>query len=145
MNQVQISLLFGMILFSANRVTEAWKYMEISLMKNSHLGNRRYSALALEYMGYGCLRRGDYFNAYGAYEAAAENYLGTVHEESQADSTICKDNMTKSKEKQRNPDLNVGFEEPRIGRPFFIPLKTFPGDVLFVSSLIRNLYLPVRV
>lgn len=50
-----------MVLFSANKDTEA--------MKHSHLGNRY-------------PRRGDYFDAYGAYEAAVENYLGTVDEES---------------------------------------------------------------
>ena len=109
-----------MILLSANRDTEAFEYLEISLMKNSHLGNRRYNAIAWEYMGYGYLRRGDYLNAYDAYEAAAGNYL--VSEESLADATTCKDNMTKIKDKQRNPGLNVGFESPRIGRPFFVPL-----------------------
>ena len=124
--QAQISLVFGMILFSANRDMEAWKYIEISLMKNSHLGNRLDSATALEYMGYGYLRRGDYVNAYGAYEAAAENYLGTVDEE--ADSTTCKDNMAKIKDKQRNPNLNVGFERPRSDKDwsslFYLPVKT---------------------
>ena len=111
MNQAQTSLVFGMILFSANRDTEAWKYMEISLMKNSHLGNRRNSAIVLEYMGYGYLRRGDYVNAYGAYEAAVENYRSTVDGEPYG--TTCTDNMAKIKDKQRNPDLNVGFERPR--------------------------------
>ena len=115
-DQAQTSLVFGMILFSANRDAEAWKYMEISLMKNSHLGNRRDSATALEYMGYGYLRRGDYINAYGAYEAAAENYRGTVDEE--PDGTTCKGNMLKIKDKQRNPDLNVGFERPRTDSDF---------------------------
>jgi len=110
-NQAQISLVFGMILFSANRDREAQKYMEISFMKNSHLGNRRDSATALEYMGYGYLRRGDYVNAYGAYEAAAELYIGTVDEES--DGTTCKETMVKIKEKQKNPDSNIGFERPR--------------------------------
>ena len=119
-DQAQTSLVFGMILFSANRDTEAWKYVEISLMKNSHLGNRRDSATALEYMGYGYLRRGDYVNAYGAYEAAAESYRGTVDEQ---DGTMCRDNMAKIKDKQENPDLNIGFERPRTDNhyphPFF--------------------------
>ena len=100
-----------MILFSANRDTEAWKYMEISLSKYLELGNRREIARTLEYMGYGYLRRGDYFNAYNAYEAAAENYLGTVDEE--PDGTTCKDNMAKIKDMQKNPDLNVGFTRSR--------------------------------
>ena len=105
------SFLLGVILFSANRDIEAWKYMEISLSKNLELGNRRDSAMALEYMGYGYLRRGDYLNAYGAYKAAAESYHGTVDEE--PDGTTCKDNMAKIKEVQKNPDLNVGFKRPR--------------------------------
>ena len=110
-DQAQISLVLGMILFSANRDTEAWKYMEISLTKNLELGNRLDSARTLEYMGYGHLRRGDYLNAYDAYKAAAESYLGTVDEE--PCSTKCKSNMAKIKDMQRNPDLNVGFERPR--------------------------------
>ena len=76
--QSHTSFIFGSILFSANKDMEAWKYMEISLTKYLELGNRRDSAATLEYMGYGYLRRRDYLNAYGAYEAAAEYYLGTV-------------------------------------------------------------------
>ena len=110
-NQARISFLLGRILFSANRDTEAWKYVEISLTKNMELGNRLSSARTLEYMGYGYLRRGDYFNAYSAYEAAAKSYLGTVDEEPYC--TKCKDNMAKIKDMQKNPDLNVGFQRPR--------------------------------
>ena len=110
-NQSRISLFLVTILFSVNRDTEAWKYMEISLTKNLELGNRGDSAMALEYMGYGYLRRGDYVNAYSSYEAAAESYLGTVYEE--PDGTTCKANMAKIKDMQRNPDLNVGFQRPR--------------------------------
>ena len=106
-----ISLLLGIILFGANKDSEAWEYMEISLTKNLELGNRRDSASTLEYMGYGYLRRGDFLNAYGAYKAAAESYLGTVDEEPGC--TTCKDNMAKIKDMQKNPDLNVGFERPR--------------------------------
>ena len=64
-----------------------------------------------DYMGYGYLRRGDYLDAYGAYEAAAESYLGTVDEE--PDGTTCKDNLAKIKDMLKNPDLNIGFERPR--------------------------------
>ena len=63
-NQAQISFVLGMILFTVNRDAEAWKYM--SLTTNLELGNRVYSVITLEYMGYGYLRRGDYLNAYGA-------------------------------------------------------------------------------
>ena len=129
-DQARISLSFGIILFSANKDMEAWEYLEISLIKNSLLGNRRDSATTLEYMGYGYLRRADYDNAYGAYEVAAENYLGTDDEE--PDGTTCKDNMAKIRDKQRNPDLNVGFERPRTDNDwpslFYPTVKTFPGD-----------------
>ena len=110
-DQALISSLLGTILFSANRDTEAWKYLENSLTKYLELGNRLNSARTFEYMGYGYLRRGDYLNAYGAYKAAAESYLGTVNEK--PDGTKCKDNMTKIKEMQKNPSLNVGFKRPR--------------------------------
>jgi len=109
--QAETSFIFGAILFSANRDTEAREYMEISLTKFLELGNRVHSAATLEYMGYGYLRRRDYLNAYGAYEAAAESYLGTVSEE--PDYPRCKDNMAKIKDMQKNPELNVGFERPR--------------------------------
>ena len=61
-------------------------------------------------MGYGYLRRGDYLNAYSAYKAAAESFLGTVLEERGC--RTCKENMAKIKDMQRNPDLNVGFQRP---------------------------------
>ena len=127
-DQAQTSFLFGVILLSANRDTEAWKYMEISLMKSSHLGSRPDSANVLEYMGYVYLRRGDYLNAYGAYEAAAENYRGTVHEE--PDGTTCKDNMAKIKDKQRNPELNVGFKRPRMDNDY---------STLFYPTAVQNI------
>ena len=60
-NQAQDSFLLGTILFSANRDTEASKY--ISLTNNLELGNRLDSVRTLEYMGYAYLRRGDYLNA----------------------------------------------------------------------------------
>ena len=105
-------MLFRSILFSANRDTEASKYIEISLTNYLEIGDRRDSAGMLEYMGYGYLRKGDYLNVYGAYKAAAESYLGTVDEE--PDGTTCsKDNMAKIKDMQKNPDLNVGFKRPR--------------------------------
>ena len=109
--RARISFLLGIILFSANRDTEAWKYMETSLTNNLELGNRHESAFTLEYMGYGYLRRGDYLNAYGAYEAAAESYLGTINEH--PDGTRCKDNMAKIKDVQKSPNLNIGFDRPR--------------------------------
>ena len=64
----------------------------------------------MPYLGYGYLRKGDYLNAYSAYEATAESYLGTVGEEPRY--TKCKDNMAKVKDMQKNPDLNIGFERP---------------------------------
>jgi tetratricopeptide (TPR) repeat protein len=104
--QAMIYMDSGVIHFSANRDTEAWNYTELALMNASHVGNRLYIARALESMGYGYLRRGDYENAYGAYEAAAEKYRGTVETYVE---TRCKDNMARIKWKQRNPDAQVGF------------------------------------
>ena len=104
--QEYISMEFGKILFSANRDTEAWKYIEIALNKASAIGNRHDIAKALEYMGYGYLRGGDYKNAYGAYEAAAEKYPGTV---SISGEERCKENMAKIQQKQANTDAVIGF------------------------------------
>jgi tetratricopeptide (TPR) repeat protein len=101
-----ISLESGLIHFSANRDTEAWKLTEIALMQASQYGDRLTVARALDLMGHGYLRRGDYDNAYGAYEAAAEKYRGTVNADRES---VCKDNMARIKMKQRNPDAEVGF------------------------------------
>ena len=110
--QARISLDFGRFLFSADRDAEAWKYIEISLMKASFVGNRLTVAQALEYMGYGYLRRGDYQNAYSAYEAAAENYIGTVDAHSGVGE--CKDNMARIKQKQENTETVIGFYRPSV-------------------------------
>ena len=109
--QADISLDIGRILFNADRDTEAWEYLELSLMKASYVGNRFRVAQTLEYMGYGYLRRGDYQNAYGAYEAAAEQYLGTVDADIME---LCKDNMARIEQKQGNPNAVVGFYRPDL-------------------------------
>ena len=105
--QAAISLGFGIILFSANRDAEASEYIEIALMKASSIGQRYVVACALEYMGYGYLRRADYQNAYGAYEAATEKYLGTVY--ATTGGGRCKDNMARIKQKQENTNRVIGF------------------------------------
>ncbi|KIM42757.1 hypothetical protein M413DRAFT_26755 [Hebeloma cylindrosporum] len=110
--QAQISLDFGKNLFASNQDPEAWRYIEISLMKASYIGNRLYVARALEYMGYGYLRRGDYQNAYGAYDAAGEKYLGTVDA---YDAKICKNTMDMIRQKQGNPDTVVDIYRPSYG------------------------------
>jgi len=119
--QAAISLHFGRILFSANRDAEAWKYIEISLMKASYIGHRLIVAHALEYMAYGYRRRGDYQNAYGAYEAAGEKYIGTV--QSHATRT-CKENMARIKQQQENTDKVIGFlgHGLDVDRTLFYPL-----------------------
>jgi tetratricopeptide (TPR) repeat protein len=111
---------FGKVLFSANKDAEAWKQIEIALMKASYTGDRFTIARALEYMGYGYLRRGDYQNAYGAYEAAAERYLGTVDARVVE---LCKDNMARIERKQGNPDTVIGFYRPPldIDKTLFYP------------------------
>ena len=107
--QMMISLTLARILFKTNQDTKAWKYIEISLINASYIGQRYQVARALEYMGYGYLRRGDYQNAYGAYEAAAEEYLGTVDAPV---AKVCKDNMARVERKQVYPDTIVGFYRP---------------------------------
>jgi tetratricopeptide (TPR) repeat protein len=104
--QAVISLDFGMMLYNANKDTQAWKHIDIALMKASYGGARVAIARSLEYMGYGYLRRGDYQNAYVAYEAAAEKYIGANIDR---DAKTCKENMTRIKQKQGNPDAVVGF------------------------------------
>ena len=118
--QAEISLDFGKLLFSANQDTEAWKHIELALMKASYTGNQFLAAQALEYMGYGYLRRGDYQNAYGAYEAAADKYLGTVY---RYVTERCDNNMARITQKEENPDTVVGFYRPAldVDQTFFYP------------------------
>ena len=118
--QAEVSIDFARILFSTNRDTEAWGYLEISLMKSSYIGNRLYVAHALEYMGYGYIRRDDYQNAYGAYEAAVEKYVGIVN----ADFTVmCKENIARIKRKEENTDTVIGFYRPGtdVDKTLFYP------------------------
>ena len=119
--QITISLDHGRILFSTNRDTEAWKYIETALTNASYFGDRIQVARVLDYMGYGYLRRGDYQNAYGAYESATEKYLGTVDTRAVK---RCKDNMAKIELKQGNPDTVIGFHRPLLDIDrtlFYIP------------------------
>ena len=118
--QALVSLAFGMVLFNTDKDAEAWKQIEIALMKASYTGDQLIIARALGYMSYGYLRRGDYQNAYGACEAAAERYLGTVDA---AIVEFCKDNMARIKWKQGNPDTVVGFYRPHsdVDRTLFYP------------------------
>ena len=133
--QADISLDLTKILFSANRDAEAWEYVKISLMKASYIGDRFTVARALEYMGYGYLRRGDYQNAYGAYEAAAEKYLGTV----EADiAEVCEENMAKIKQVQENADMVVGFYRHHLDTDFetllYPPIQASASELPISSS-----------
>ena len=110
--QADISLDLSKTLFSADRDAQGWEYLELSLMKASYIGNRLVVAQALEYMGYGYLRRGDYHNAYGAYEAAAEKYMGTIH--TNISGERCKDNMARIKVKEENTDTVIGFHRHSV-------------------------------
>ena len=104
----QISLDLGMVLFSINRDTEAWEHIEIALKNASFTGDRFIVAQALEYKGYGYLRRGDYQNAHGSYEDAVEKYLGTTHTTAYG-SKRCEKNMARIKQKEENPNADIGF------------------------------------
>ena len=118
--QMCISLDFGIILFSTNQDAKAWQHIEIALKNASYFGDRQLVARALEYMGYGYLRRGDYPNAYGAYEAAAENFHGTVEAEA---ATRCKNSMAMIERKQGNLNSVIGFYRPplEIDNSLFYP------------------------
>ena len=121
--QISISLNLGGALFNTNQDTKAWKYIEIALINASYIGDRTHVARALDYMGYGYLRRGDYQNAYGAYEAAADKYLGTVDA---CFAEWCKTNMARIKRKQGNPDTVIGFHMPslEISKLLFYPPRS---------------------
>jgi tetratricopeptide (TPR) repeat protein len=129
--QTNISYDLSRTLFGTNQDTKAWKYLEISLMNASYIGDRLHVARALDYMGYGYLRRGDYQNAYGAYEAAAEKYLGTIDAD---DSEVCKNNMARIKEKQGNPDTVVGFYRPTLDIDIDIDETLFYPPVQALAS-----------
>jgi tetratricopeptide (TPR) repeat protein len=119
--QATMSLTLCKVLFSADKDTEGWNHIKIALTKASYTGDQLAIARAWEYMGYAYLRRGDYQNAYGAYEAAAGRYPGTV------DAVIaggrCEDIMAGIKQKQGNSDMAVGFRRPGldIDRTLFYP------------------------
>ena len=126
-SQMVISFTFGKILFNTDQDTKAWKYIEISLINASYIGARYEVAKALEYMGYGYLRRGDYQNAYGAYEAAAgnEKYLGTLGTHV---AKACKNNMAKIGRKQGNPEAVIAFNRPSTDTDetlFYPPVQAF--------------------
>ena len=132
--QLNTPLTFGRILFNTNQDTEAWKYIEISLTNASYIGNSYQAARALEYMGYGYLRRGDYRNAYGAYEAAVERYLGPMYTGSV---NRCKDSMTGIERMQTNPDAVVDFYRPAAENDntlFYPPLQAFASERPFSHS-----------
>jgi hypothetical protein len=127
--QISISFDLSRILFSTNQDTQAWKYIEISLTNASYIGDRLQIARALVHMGYGYLRRGDYQNAYGAYEAAAEKFLGTVDTRS---AEVCKNNMARIKKKQGNPDTVVGFYRSSMDIDqtlFYPPVQAFASEL----------------
>ena len=131
--QISISLTFGSILLNTNQDTKAWKYFEISLTNGSYIGDRYQVGRALEYMGYAYLRRGDYINAYGAYEAAAKNFSVTTFTDFVK---LCKNNMVRIERKQRNPDAVVGFYRPYFEYDetfFYPPVQAFATELPIVS------------
>ncbi|PPQ68908.1 hypothetical protein CVT26_001845 [Gymnopilus dilepis] len=109
--QAFVSVDFGMILYNLNRDAEAWTQIEIAFMKGSQSGDEHSIVLALDHLGYGYLRRGDYRNALKAYEAASEKWGDTNEVKSEK---YCKENIDKIREKQRNPQAVIGFRRPGI-------------------------------
>ena len=74
------------------------------------------------------LRRGDYENAYGAYEAAAEKYSDAVDV---LGVDLCNKNMAGIKRKQENPDTVVGFHRHAIDIDqtlFYPPVQLFTSE-----------------
>jgi len=70
----QNSFILAVILFSANRDTEAWKYMEylykeLGTWKSTLILAPRWSTWVMR------ISERDYHNAYGAYEAAGDKFL----------------------------------------------------------------------
>ena len=124
--EMSISLTYAKILFSANHDTKAWEYIEISLINASYIGDSYEVARALEYMGYGYIRRGDYQNAYGAYEAAAEKFLGTIYSSAV---NRCKNNMVRIERKQGDPDAVVSFYMPDNLTLFYPPVQAFATEL----------------
>ena len=132
--QISISLDLGRIFFSANQDTKAWKHLEIALTNASYIGHRIQVACTLEYMGYGYLCRGDYQNAYGAYEAAAEKYLGIVDD---CFAERCKENMARIERKQGNLDTVIGFHRPPIDIDktlFYTPVQALASELPIFHS-----------
>ena len=128
--QTCISLEFVRIFFITDQDTKVWKYIEIILENGSYIGNHIHVACALDYMGYGYLRRGDYQNAYVAYEAADEKYSCTIFDMAMGP---CKDNMTRIELKRGNPDTEVGFNRPVpvLGYDqtlFYPPVQAFSSE-----------------
>jgi len=82
-------------------------------------------------MGYGYLRRGDYRNAYGAYEATADGAVEARLAER------CKKNMARIERKQGNPDTVIGFSRPGMDNdktPFYPPVQASPSELPISDS-----------
>ena len=93
-------------MFSTNRDAKAWEYIEMALMKASCIGDWLLAALALEYVSYGYLHKGDYQNVYGAYEVAAKKYVGTAYP---YDEERCNGNMARIKHTNSDICCHVTF------------------------------------
>ena len=123
------SIDLGKILFNNNRDAKASNHIEIALMNASYIGDFHQTGRALDYMGYGYLRRDDYQNAYGAYQAAAEKYHVTIFT---GFAERCKSNMDNIERKERNPDAVVGFYRPPVDIDqtlFYPPVWSFASEL----------------
>ncbi|KDR71041.1 hypothetical protein GALMADRAFT_75424 [Galerina marginata CBS 339.88] len=132
--QANVAGQFCLTLFSVDRDAEAWNYLEIYLTKARHIGNLNDIADALEYMGYGYLRQGDYKNAYSAYEAAGRQYISSRYRWVEQ---ICKENMARIKQKLADPNSVVGFYRPvnDIDKSPFYLFEQSPAGNVSLSNL----------
>ena len=96
-------------LVSSNRDADAMPYLEIALTTTKFLGNQWQVSIALEYMGYVYLRRGDYQNALNAYEAATNTYMQKTTDKDSG--RRCEENAARIMRKLVNDEV-VGFFRP---------------------------------
>ena len=113
-----IHCLSGQVLLRMGKLPDALTSFEKALSAYQYVGAAMVIADALASIGYVYLHTGAYSDAYGAYEAAADNYasLGENSPDGRRCNRESKSNMEDIQRKQENPDMHVGFYRPRLDR-----------------------------